>query len=267
MRHARCQALSRACACVRLGSVSTAQLAKYDGTRLISTPFFSPFITSTHHQHRYSSQLTCYHPRRLYPHRHRTRRVLTSSTSPVSSSTSYSSRLDIIHAAGILIDIVLASSIVQHPTVSVSLRAALTISQSSPIFLLRLIPNRPSRRHPHRYPHRHRTRRVLLDIIHAAGILIDIVLVASYLTSSTLLVSSSTSYLLRRIVQLPTVSVPLRAALTISQSSPIISPCLIRNRPSHWHPHRCPHRHRTCRVLLDIIHAASILTDIVLVTS
>jgi len=39
--------------------------------------------------------------------------------------------------------------------------------------------------HPRRRPpHRHPTRRVLLAIIHAAGLLIDIVLVASYCTTS-----------------------------------------------------------------------------------
>ena len=72
------------------------------------------------------------------------------------------------------------------------------------------------------------TRRNLLAIIHAAGILITIILVVSYLSSSMLPVSSSTSYSLHRIVQLPTVSVPLRAVLTISRSSMIFSPRLSR---------------------------------------
>jgi len=54
-------------------------------------------------------------------------------------------------------------------------------SYSLPADTLHLACNYPRRR----YPHRHRTRRVLLDIIHAAGILIDIVLVASFLISST----------------------------------------------------------------------------------
>jgi len=53
------------------------------------------------------------------------------------------------------------------------------------------------------------SRRVFLAIIHAAGILIDIVLVASYLLSSTPPASSPpsslTSYSSRHIVQLPTV--------------------------------------------------------------
>jgi len=52
---------------------------------------------------------------------------------------------------------------------------------------------------PHRHPHQYRTCRVLLDVIHAAGILF-----------------SSTSYSSRRIVQLPTV--PVRAALTIHEA-------------------------------------------------
>jgi len=109
-------------------------------------------------------------------------------------------------------------------------------------------------------------------------------LVVTYLPSSTQLVSSSTSYSLHRIVQLPAVSVPLRAALTISRSSMIFSPRLSRyslppassppfSSTSYssrlaWQPRRqYPHRHRTCRVLHDIIHTTGILIDIVLVAS
>ena len=92
---------------------------------------------------------------------------MTSSTPPVSSSTSYS------HCR-----------IVQLPAVSVPLRAALTISPSSTIFSPRLFCDSSCRRHPHRHPHRHRTRHVILDIMHAARILIDIVLIASYSTTS-----------------------------------------------------------------------------------
>jgi len=123
-----------------------------------------------------------------------------------------------------------------------------------------LFRDSPCRRHPRRHPHRHRTRRVLLDN-YAASILIDIVLVASYLTSSKPPVSSSTSYSLCRIVQLPAVSVPLRAALTISRSSMIFSPHLFRDSPCRRHPRRHPHRHRTRHVLLDNHPAGSSSTS------
>jgi len=82
---------------------------------------------------------------------------------------------------------------------------------------------------PHRHPHLYLTRRVLLDVIHAARILF-----------------SSTSYLSRRIVQLP--SVPVREALTIHEA----------RRPSR-------------RIIFAIVFAAGSLTvifiDIVLVAS
>jgi len=98
----------------------------------------------------------------------------------------------------------------------------------------------------------------------------DIVLVASYLTSSTPPVSSppssSTSYSLCRIVLLPAVSVPLRAVLTISRSSTIFSTRLFGDSHCRQHPRRHRHRHRTRRVLLDN-HAAGFLIDIVLVAS
>ena len=84
----------------------------------------------------------------------------------------------------------------------------------------------------------HRTRRILLAIIHGAGnlftaTLIDAELVASY-----------------RIVQLPPAAVPVKVALTISGNSSLIPPRLIHDCPCRrHHPHRHPHRHRTYRVL------------------
>jgi len=59
------------------------------------------------------------------------------------------------------------------------------MSRSESAYVPRLIRDRPYRRHPHR----HRTRRVLLDTIHAAGILIDIILIASCLIRQTAFVS------------------------------------------------------------------------------
>ena len=103
----------------------------------------------------------------------------------------------------------------------------------------------------HHHPHRRRTRRVLTDVINAAGIVIDIALVASYLMPSTPPASSSTSYSSRRIVlyNFP-LSVTWRAMLTISRSTSIFSPRLIRDCSCRrHHPHRHPHRRRTHRVV------------------
>jgi len=86
---------------------------------------------------------------------------------------------------------------------------------------------------------RHHTRRDLLA--------------ASYSLSSLLLAPSLTSYSSLCIVQLPGVSVTLRAALTLSQSLPSYSPRLT-----------CNH---TCRVLLAIVLAAGTLIDIILAAS
>ena len=85
---------------------------------------------------------------------------------------------------------------------------------------------------------RHHTRRDLLA--------------ASYSLSSSPLSPSLTSYSSLFIVQLPGVSVTLRAVLTLSQSSPSYSPRLT-----------CNH---TRRILLAIVLAAGTLIDIVLVT-
>src|SRR3978361_1622650 len=107
--------------------------------------------------------------------------------------------LAIILAAGILTDIVLVTlycaisrclchfeSYTNHVT---KLATVILVASYSPLYS----------------PHctRHHTRRILLAIVLAAGILIDI------------------EYSSRCIVQLPAVSVTLRATLTMSQSSPL----------------------------------------------
>jgi len=79
-----------------------------------------------------------------------------------------------------LIDIVLDASFLMSST----LPASSSTSNSSPL----------SSHHPRQqHPHRHRTRRLLLHIIHAGGILIDIELVASFPISSRAPASSWTS--------------------------------------------------------------------------
>jgi len=242
----------------------------------------------------YSSHLTCYHPccrqpPHHHPDRYRAHHVVLYNfplSVPLRPALTIhealrSSRhvlLAIIHAAGILIDIILIASyllsstppaltsyslrrIVQLPTVCPSESYA-NNSRSSSIFSPRLTCYHPRRWHPHR----HRTRCVLLASIHTAGILIDIVLVASYLLSSTppasSLPSSLTSYSSHRIVQLPTVC-PSESCANNSRSSSIFLPRLTCYYPCRRHPHR----HRTCRVLLAIIHPAGIFIDIVLVAS
>ena len=85
----------------------------------------------------------------------------------------------------------LSLCILQLPGVSVTLRAALTLSQSSPSYSPRLTCNH--------------TRRVLLAIVLAAGTLIDIILAASYPLAFSPPAPSLTSYASRCIVQLPTV--------------------------------------------------------------
>jgi len=86
---------------------------------------------------------------------------------------------------------------------------------------------------------RHHTRRDLLA--------------ASYSLSSSPLAPSLTSYSSLCIVQLPGVSVTLRGALTLSESSPSYSPRLTYN-----HTHRILHAIvLTAGTLIDIILAAS----------
>ena len=81
-------------------------------------------------------------------------------------------------------------------------------------------------------------------------------LTASYSRLSLQLASSSlqislTLYLLHRIIQLPPLSVPLKVVLTISRNSSIFSQHLIHDWPCGWHhPYLHFHPHRTCRIVL-----------------
>jgi len=129
-----------------LGTLTTAEVGKYDGTGCNSTPFFFAF----YHTPIACDHLTCYHPHcgKLF--------------------------------TPILIDIKLVASyrIVQLPTVTY--RAVLTMSRRTSIFTPHLICDCPcGRHHPplhpnivlitsfrchpcRRHPHRHCTRRVIL---------------------------------------------------------------------------------------------------------
>ena len=116
MQLARCQAFASACAFVWFGSLTTAQLAEYDGMGRKSTPFFFYF----HHIIHATSALlaSCYHLRcrhqpHRHPHQHHTRRALLDvihAAGILFSSTLYSSRLDVIHATGILFSLISYSS-------------------------------------------------------------------------------------------------------------------------------------------------------------
>ena len=133
--------------------------------------------------------------------------------------------------------------IVQLSGVSVTLRAALTLSQSSPSYSPHLTCNH--------------TRHVLLAIVLAAGTLIDIILAASYLLSFSPLAPSLTSYLSRCIVQLPTVCHSESCANHVTKLAIILavsylqsfSPCPTCYRPcrrrcAHHHPPHSCHAHR-----------------------
>ena len=117
--------------------------------------------------------------------------------------------------------------IVQLPGVSVTLRAALTLSQSSPSYSPRLTCNH--------------TCRVLLAIVLAAGTLNAILLAASYPLSFLPPAPSLTSYLSHCIVQLPAVCHSKSCANHVTKLAIILavsylqsySPC-----PTCYHPHR-----------------------------
>ena len=187
MQIVRCQAFASTCAFVWFGSLTATRLPHHSSACQIQRhrQLFHPFFTCYHPR--------CWHPHR-HPHRHCIRQVvlynfplsvpLRAALTISSSSSIFSPRLTCIHTA-ILIDIVLAASCYhlrhRHPhryrtrrvvlynfPLSVPSRAALTISRSSSIFSPRL------------------------TFIHTA-ILIDIVLAASYLRSSTPPSSSLTS--------------------------------------------------------------------------
>jgi len=174
---------------------------------------------------------------------------LLSSTPLASSSTSYLSHLTCYHPCR------------QHPhryctrrvvlnnfPLSVALRAALTI-----------------------YEARRSSHRVLLAVIYAAGILIDIVLVTSYLLSSMPPASSLTLYSSRRIVQLPTMCraescannlmklLNLLAMSYLLSSKPLASSLTpYSSRLTCYHPCR-QHPHRLCtrRVILKTSNCLS----------
>jgi len=109
-------------------------------------------------------------------------------------------------------------------------------------------------------------------------VLLALIVTTSYSLSSLPPASSLTSYSSLCILQLPGVSVTLRAALTMSQSSLSYLPC-----PTHYCPHcvllalivatsyslsssPCLTRSHSRHVLLAIVLAAGVLIDIVLVT-
>ena len=100
-----------------------------------------------------------------------------------------------------------------HFPLRVTGRAALIIWQSTCIFLQHLNCNCTCHwHHPHHHPHQHPTCRIVLYNF--------------------------------------TLFITWRAALTISQSILIFSPCLILNYPCHQnYSYHDPHRHRTHRVL------------------
>jgi len=115
--------------------------------------------------------------------------------------------------------------------VSVALRAALTLSQSSPSYSLRLTCN---------YTHH-----VLLAIILTAGTLIDIILAVSYPLWFSLPAPSLTSYSSRCIVQLPAICHSESCANHVTKLAIMLaasylqsySPCPTCYRPHHRHPH------------------------------
>jgi len=147
-------AFASACAFVRFGTLTTARHTYHSSACKIRRhgPQFHPFFL------------------RLSSYAHRTRRILlaiihaTANSSPTSSSTSHSSRRSVLY----------------NFPLSVTCRAALSISRSTSIFSPRLISDCPcGRHHPHlrpdivliasyrchprrRHTHRHRTRRVVL---------------------------------------------------------------------------------------------------------
>jgi len=182
-------------------------LTSYSSPCIVPLPATVPvtlraMLTMSQTSPSYSPRPTHYRPRRVFLALIVATSYLLSSSPPASSLTSYASLC-----------------ILQLPGVSVALRAALTMSQSSSSYLPR--------------PTRYRPLHVLLALIVAT----------SYSLSSSPPVSSLTSYSSLCILQLPGVAVTLRAALTMSQSSPSYSP-----HPTHYRP-----RH----VLLALIVATS----------
>jgi len=121
--------------------------------------------------------------------------------------------------------------IVRLPSVSVTLRAALTLSHSSPSYLPCLTCNH--------------TRRVLLPIVLAAGTLIDIKLTASYPLSFSPPAPWLTSYSSRCIVQLPAVCHSESCSNHVTKLAIILAVSYLQSysprptcyRPRRQHPH------------------------------
>ena len=174
--------------------------------------------------------------------------VLVASLTP-----SYSPRLTrrvlltIVLATGTLITSYSSLCIVQLLGVSVTLRAALTLSQSSPSYSPCLTCNH--------------TRRVLLAIILAAGTLIDIILTASYPLSFSPPAPSLTLYSSRCIVQLPAVCHSESCANHVTKVTIVLTASYLqsylpyptcyrprRRRRAHCHPPHSCHAH--CVVLI-----------------
>jgi len=121
--------------------------------------------------------------------------------------------------------------IVQLSSISVTLRAALTLSQSSPSYSPHLTCNH--------------TRRVLLTIVLAAGTMIDIILAASDPLSFSLPAPSLTSYSSRCIVQLPAVCHSKSCANHVTKIAIILAASYLQSyspRPTSYRP-RCRHPH------------------------
>ena len=249
----------------QLGTLTTAPLAKYDGTGRNSTPFLFAFRhTPIALDASYLLSSTLRQNLHRHPHRHRTRRVasyctsshchlescannLTKnvhllaasysrlslrpvSSSPPSSSKPYSSRpTDAIHAAGILIDIVL---IVSYCTTSHCHLESCTNNLTKHVDLLAAsfsrLSLRPASSSPPSSSTSYSSRPT--DAIHAAGILIDIVLFASYCTTSHCHLVSCANNLTKHV-----------GLLAASFRD---CPC------GRHHPHRHSLRHRTRRVVL-----------------
>jgi len=119
--------------------------------------------------------------------------------------------------------------IVQLPGISVTLRAALTLSQSSPSYSPCLTCNY--------------TRRVLLAIVLAASTLIDIILAASYPLSFSPLAPSLTSYSSRCIVQLPAVCHSESCANHVTKLAIILAASYLQSYSPHPTCYRPRRRH------------------------
>ena len=98
-------------------------------------------------------------------------------------------------------------------------------------------------------------------------ILLALILTASYWLSSSPLAPSLTSYFSLCIVPLPSISVTLRATLTMSQSSPLYSPYPTCYHLRYWHPHcHPPDSHHAHHVVLIALCSSCCAQRVVLIT-